>query len=254
MRYGIGPNKVMNITLKPGTMKQWAYSADTGSRIVQGVANMFDHSGEREMTSHIKEKPSRITSNAKNRDKIRDKHLSCIAPLDPYSHLAAFVLVVTGLISSEMVNAHEAVDIGNGQLVSFEKSWPDGFTLLSKLVMTMAVNRNIAKFWKNNVHDTYLIYSRVLGLHQSRDIFMKTVLNFERSPVPTSMFDNEGKMRIATTKSKLKTELQVTMSQRLVKKSEVYCKYWMAVLSFVWIKELKKISSTGSGGMLWKGW
>ena len=51
---------------------------------------------------------------------------------------------------------------------------------------------------------------------------MKTVPNHERSPVPTSTFDNEGKMRIVTTKSTLKTKLQVTLSQRLVKKSEVY--------------------------------
>jgi len=49
---------------------------------------------------------------------------------------------------------------------------------------------------------------------------MKTVFNHERSSVPTSMFDNEGKMRIVTTKSTLKTKLQVTVSQRLVKKSE----------------------------------
>jgi len=36
------------------------------------------------------------------------------------------------------------------------------------------------------------------------------------------MFDKEGKMRIVTTKSTLKTKLQVTVSQRLVKKSEIY--------------------------------
>jgi len=62
-----------------------------------------------------------------------------------------------------MVNVHDAVDIGDGQLVSFEKSWPDEFTLLSKLLLTMAVKREVAKFGNNNnVHDTNLIYSRVL--------------------------------------------------------------------------------------------
>jgi len=61
-----------------------------------------------------------------------------------------------------MANAHDALDIGNGQLVSVEKSKPDGFTLLSKLVLTMAMMRKIAKFGNNNVHDTNLIYSRVL--------------------------------------------------------------------------------------------
>jgi len=40
---------------------------------------------------------------------------------------------------------------------------------------------------------------------------MQTVLNHEHSPVPTSMFDNEDKMRIVTTKSTLKTKLQVTV-------------------------------------------
>jgi len=77
------------------------------------------------VTSREKEKPSRITSDAKDRDKLR-KRLACIAPLDPYSHPADLV----GLISHEMVNAHDAVDIGNGQLVPFESGWPHRFKVL----------------------------------------------------------------------------------------------------------------------------
>jgi len=45
--------------------------------------------------------------------------------------------------------------------VSFEKSLPDEFTLLSKLVLTMTVKRKVTKLGNNNVHDTNLIYSRV---------------------------------------------------------------------------------------------
>jgi len=40
--------------------------------------NMSDHSGEREMTSREKAKSLRITSSAKDRDKIREKLLTCI--------------------------------------------------------------------------------------------------------------------------------------------------------------------------------
>ena len=127
MRYGNVPNEIISTTLKPETMQRCAYGMDTCSRIVQDIANMSDHSGEREVKSHEKEKPSRITSDANDRDKIREKCLTCI---DPYSHPANLVNVVTGLISPEMVNAHDAVDIGNGQLVSFEKSWSDGFSAL----------------------------------------------------------------------------------------------------------------------------
>jgi len=71
----------------------------------------------------------------------------------------------------------------------------------------MAVKRKVEEFGNNNVHDTNLIYSRVQGLHQPRDIIMKPVHNHEHSPVPTFIFDNEVKMRIVTTKSTLKTKL-----------------------------------------------
>jgi len=50
---------------------------------------------------------------------------------------------------------------------------------------------------------------------------MKTVFNHEHPSVLTSTFENEGKMRIATTQSTLKTKLQVTVSRRLFDKSEV---------------------------------
>jgi len=65
------------------------------------------------MTSREKEKPSRLTSNAKDRDKLRDKLLTCIAPLDPYSYPADLGNVIAGRIAFETVNAHVAVDIGN---------------------------------------------------------------------------------------------------------------------------------------------
>jgi len=61
-----------------------------------------------------------------------------------------------------MVNAHDEVNIGNGQLVSYDKSWPDGFAILSKRVLTMEVKRKVAKFGNNNMHDTNIIYSLLL--------------------------------------------------------------------------------------------
>ena len=76
----------------------------------------------------------------------------------------------------------------------------------------MAVKRKSVKVGNNNVYDMSLIYSRVLGLQQCRDIDIKTVLVHELSPVPTSMFDDEAKMRIATMKSTLKKKLQVTVT------------------------------------------
>jgi len=136
---------------------QYAHLQQDRSRYREQVRSQWREA----VTSHEKEKPSHITSDAKDRDKIR-KRLICIAPMDPHSHPPDLGNVVTGLISPELVDAHDTVDIGNGQLVSFEKSWPDGFALLSKLVLTMTVKRKVAKLGNNNVHDTNLIYSGVL--------------------------------------------------------------------------------------------
>jgi len=49
-----------------------------------------------------------------------------------------------------------------------------------------------------DVYDVHLIYSQVLGLQQSRKIDFAEVL-----ALPTSMFKDDGEMRIATTKSDL---------------------------------------------------
>ena len=124
MRYGHGPNRIIGITLKPETLQRWAYSVHTCSMIVQDIADMSDDSVEREVTSHKEEKPSRIISDARDRDKIREKLLTYIDPLDPTGHPVGLINVVTGRTAPETVNAHDAVDIGNGQLASFEKSWP----------------------------------------------------------------------------------------------------------------------------------
>jgi len=50
MWYGHGPNEIISITLKP-----WAYSMHTCSRIVQDTTNMSDHSGKEDVTSQTRE-------------------------------------------------------------------------------------------------------------------------------------------------------------------------------------------------------
>jgi len=81
-----------------------------------------------------------------------------------HSYPADLVNVVTGRIAPETVNTHDAVDIGNEQLISFEKSRSDGFCAL--FYPSWYWPRQVANFGKNNVHDTNLIYSRVLGLQR----------------------------------------------------------------------------------------
>ena len=66
----------------------------------------------------------------------------------------------------------------------------------------------------NVIFDTELIYSRAIGLLPSRNIDSRDIFKYELSPVPTSMFDDSGAMRITKTKSVLKQKLQVEQSAR----------------------------------------
>jgi len=53
----------------------------------------------------------------------------------------------------------------------FEASWPDSFyEPLSNKVVTMSISKKRIKLESKDCYDTDLIYSRVMGLMNSRDV------------------------------------------------------------------------------------
>ena len=94
----------------------------TFSQIVHNLTDMSEGHIVTEVTIHKEEKPSRIRSDAEDRDKIRSKLQSCIDPLDPKEHADRVVNIVTGRIGPEKVNALRAVDISRAQMHSYEES------------------------------------------------------------------------------------------------------------------------------------
>ena len=98
--------------------------------------------------------------------------------------------------------------MGQKQMQTFEKSLPPGFYgPISKQVVTINSAKKSVKVGGKDIYDVNLIYSRVLGLQQSRDIDLADILRHELSPLPTSLFKESGEMRIATGKSVLKQKL-----------------------------------------------
>ena len=53
-----------------------------------------------------------------------------------------------------------------------------------------------------------------MGLVSTQTIDLQDLFNYEVASLPTSMFDDNGNMRISTSKSVLKNKLQVTQSTR----------------------------------------
>ena len=63
------------------------------------------------------------------------------------------------------------------------------------------------------------IYSKVIGMQQSRDIKLSDILQYELAPVPASMFAENGE--IEKTKATLKKTLQAETPSRLAPQPEV---------------------------------
>ena len=211
MRYGHGPSGIIGITLQPSTLKKWAYSMHTCSQVIQDVSHMGDtHSRNKQVDVHKEERPSRIKADQQDRLKIREKLLSCIDPLDSGSHPKNIVNISSGRVGPDSVNAHMSVEIGSEQVTLYEQSWPEGFyEPIPKRVITMSVLRKSISVNSIQVFDTNLIFLRVLGVRETRELSVDKLMKYELAPVPASMFNEYGEIRLCKNKSILKNQLQV---------------------------------------------
>ena len=221
MRYGKGPKGIIGITLKPSAVRRWAFSMHVCCQVANDVATMTESQKTEGVSSHKEENPARVKSDGSDRQNIRRKLEMSMDPLDPTDHPDEIVNIVSGRMAPNSVNVDKAVEIGKAQMVHFEESWPSGFnTPIPQSIVTMAVAEKSVRVGDKDVYDANLIYSRVLGLQQSRSIELKDVLKHELAPIPTSMFKDNGEMRIATNKADLKKKLQIRVSARAVDKAD----------------------------------
>ena len=215
MRYGHAPNGIIGITLKPDTLKVWAFSLHTCSTVEAALDEMLGDSGD-QGSEHKEEKKARIENDNKDREAISRKLLKCIDPLDPEKHPQDLVNIATGLHGTPAMNVQDAVQKGFEQMCEFGENLPDGLhETIHKTVTTMVATKKHVNVGGSKVYDMNIIYSRVIGQQSSgRDVDIKDVLSYELAPVPTSMFDSTGEMRAATSKSSLKRQLLVEVSAR----------------------------------------
>ena len=85
MRYGHGGSGIIGITLKPETLKTWAYSLHTCNGLVVDLNEMREKETPAK-TQHKEEMPGRIITDKADRQALRQKLTSSIDPLDPHQH------------------------------------------------------------------------------------------------------------------------------------------------------------------------
>ena len=139
----------------------------------------------------------------------------CIDPLSSEDYPNGIVNIVTGRISPDSVIVDESLSLGNEQMQHFEASWPDSFDgPLPRKVVTMSISSKQILLGSKDCYDNDLIYSRVMGLMSSRKIDLKELFSHELAPIPTSMFEDNGDMRITQSNSSLKQKMQVEQSSQ----------------------------------------
>ena len=223
MRYGHGRKGVIGITLKPETLKTWAYSLHACNRLINDLNEIRDKEGLPAQTYHKEEMPSRIKADAMDRKALHEKLELIIDLLNPEQHQEGLINVVTGkVINHQSVNVNNAVMLGKRQMETFEQSWPDGFhDTIPKTVVTMANTRKSIKVGDPKVFDTETIYARAMALQSGpRSLNINSLMSHELAPYPVSMFKTNGQMREVKTKATLKNDLKIVTSGRNARKDE----------------------------------
>lgn len=220
MRYGHGQGGVIGITLKPETLKVWAYSLHSCNKLVRGLDSLREINESNSQTTHKEEAKSRIADDSKDRKSVQDKLIASIDPLYHDQNPDCLVNIVTGkVVNHPLLNVDNAQELGKQEMDKFEKGWPESFhKTIHKTVNTMAMDKKHVKVGETRVYDTEIIYARIMDLQESARTFdTKQLMAHELSPHPTSIFDKNGNMRVAKAKANLKISLGIEISSRNVK-------------------------------------
>ena len=185
-------------------MVKWALSFALGGEVSQSVRSLSNTEQDSQHTRHKEEADGRIKTDQADRQSLRDILDVCIYPLE-YASLpdCALMKIVTRQIAHPDVNADNAVSRGHRAMENVKGGWPDLFYCPpGKLVVTIDVKKNHVLVGKGRVYDQGLINAGVIGLlASSREINFNDVLAFELAAYPPSMFNADGIINVATSKS-----------------------------------------------------
>ncbi len=221
MRYGHSHGGLTGITLNDSATRRWALSLHTCSQIIRDITSMRDAISDN--TNHHKEETKAcMQSDAADRNKLREKLGQCIHPFNPVGHPPALFNIVSGKLADVSVNVQNALQIGQQSMHTYEEKLPEGFySAISSPVIYMSNRRKHVQVGPVMTYDTDFIFNRTLGLLASGDIDLQNLFSYELAPIPTSLFMEDGGLRPATAKSKLKNCLQVEHSSRTLTRADV---------------------------------
>ena len=124
MRYGHGKRGMIEITLKPETMKVWAFSLHRYTELHADIAGICDTNVSLLSPLHKEGMKSRIAADAGDRLLIRQKLSSCIDYLKSVSVTECLINIVSERVEPATVNGDDTIQLGKFKMTEFEQGWP----------------------------------------------------------------------------------------------------------------------------------
>ena len=220
MRYGHGQSGIIGITMRPETLKTWAYSFHACNTVVSSLDQMRTQEQHvpASQTHPKEEAKARVKTDTKDRKALRDKLEVCIDPLHLEDNQQGLVNIVTGqVLTHPSQNVDNATELGTKQMEEFERTWPASFhETLHKCVSAMAaIAQRQGKVNNMNILGTETIYARAMALQCSQRYYdTRNLMAHELGSRPASMFDDSGATKVAKTKAVLQNTLKVEMERR----------------------------------------
>ena len=166
-----------------------------------------------------------MNSDSCDRLKIKSTMKKCIHPLQVQTHAAnILVYIYTDEESDGSVNVNKASELGEKQMVEFEKELSDSFRKPLSIKVTLmksAKDKRSKKKSDKEGYNTGVIFSRVLLILGTNQIDFENIFDFELAAVPSSLFKESGEPRYPQSKSVLMTKLKAEESARGVKPDSV---------------------------------
>ena len=135
MSFGKGPNGINGKTTKPRTLQIWAKGQHSCSGVLQFLDSIREIH-EIRMITHKEEKDGRMKADLIDKVKLQDFLETCLHPLNCSNHPESTLCnIYTGQLSGIKVNVNKSVEIGTKQMVSFQRSLPDGFRSTTKKLL-----------------------------------------------------------------------------------------------------------------------
>ena len=126
MKFGKSPNGIIGKTTKPRPLQIWTKSQHSYSEVLQSFDSIREIY-EITMKTHKEEKDGRMKADLINEVKLQNFLETCLHPLNCLNHPESTLSnIYTGQLSGIKINVNKSFEIGTKQIVSFQRSLPDG--------------------------------------------------------------------------------------------------------------------------------